>query len=185
VAIPFPSPITTERLLIRTPSAEDAEQLNEAIRETFDQLHRWMPWAPTVPSLEESLTVCNQMATKTGEEKDFALFCFDKQTGRFILASGCHPINLDIPSYMIGYWCRESEQGKGYTTEAVKAIRDAAFQTMKARRVEIRCEVENEASKRVAEKCGFPLEAKHQNDCRNALGNVASTYVFALTSDGA
>ena len=182
--IPFPSPLITERLIIRTPTPEDAEQLNEAVDETFEQLHRWMPWASVRQTLAQSVEFCTTMEAQAASGENFVLLCFDKLTGRFILASGLHPIKLEVPSYMIGYWCRQSEQRKGYTVEAVNAIRDAAFGVIKARRVEIRCETENLPSRLVAERCGFPLEGEHMNDCRNALGDVASTYVFALTAEG-
>lgn len=181
MSIPFPSPVTTDRLLIRTPRPEDAQALNGAALETWDQLKQWMPWATSLPSLEDSRDTCCRMATNTQEGRDYALFCFDRATGEFVLATGTHPRNPNVPSYEIGYWCRASYQGKGYVTEAVQALTQTCFEVMGARRIEIRCDARNEPSRAVAERCGYRLEGTFTNDCRDTAGLLRSTLIFAQT----
>ena len=177
----FPSPLVTERLIIRTPELGDAQMLNEAIRETWDGLYRWMPWAITPPTLEESVDTCRRMSSHTAEGDDYVLFCFERATGRFVMASGCHPKSWEVPAFEIGYWCRTSEQGKGFVTEAVLAITQAAFEVMGARRIEIRCDTDNTASRAVAERAGYKLNAEFACHRRNKLGELGGTYVFAQT----
>ena len=46
--LPFPFELETERLMIRSPSAADAQQLVEAIEETMDTLRLWMPWVTII-----------------------------------------------------------------------------------------------------------------------------------------
>ena len=58
----------------------------------------------------------------------------------------------------IGYWIDEGFSNRGITTEAVVAITDFGFQSLKLHRIEIALRPENEASKRVAEKAGFDFE---------------------------
>jgi RimJ/RimL family protein N-acetyltransferase len=183
VSQPFPTPLLTERLIIRAPAPEDAPALSNAIAETFDQLKLWMPWAQSPQTLDESRGVIDRMISKWIPMRDYVLFCFDRQTGEFVMAGGLHPVNLQVPSFHIGYWCRTSYQGKGYVTESVKAIRDAGFEIVGAKRIEIRCDARNSASRAVAERCGFPLEATMRNDCRDNDGALQSTAYYALTRD--
>ena len=175
----MPTLIQSERLLIRAPRPEDAPALNEAILETFDELYRWMPWARQRPTIEDSLEVCTRMAGNWADLKDFPLFAFEKQSGRFILASGCHARDPDVPSVEIGYWCRKSEQGKGYVTETVLAVTDVAFGQVGAKRIEIRCDSDNVKSAEVARRCGYILDAEFKNSRRNVLGELGSTPIFS------
>jgi len=182
---PFPTPLLTERLEIRRPVPEDAAALTAAIAETFDHLRLWMPWAQEPQTFEQSQSVIERMIAKWLPEQDYALFCFERESGAFVLAGGLHLVESSVPSFHIGYWCRKAYQGKGYVTEAVHAIRDAGFETVGARRIEIRCDARNVASQAVAERCGFRLEGTFQNDCRDQDGRLQSTMFYALTRDDA
>ena len=48
-------------------------------------------------------------------------------------------------------------------TEALNALTQYAFETLKAKRVEIRIDTENLKSRKVAERCGYELEATLEN----------------------
>lgn len=60
----------------------------------------------------------------------------------------------------IGYWIDQRYSNRGFTTAAVKALTDFAFQTLHLHRIEINLRPENEASRRVAEKAGYHLEGE-------------------------
>lgn len=55
-------------------------------------------------------------------------------------------------SYMVG---AIAARGKGYATEAVKALTDVAFRELGVLRVDARILAHNAASMRVVEKCGY------------------------------
>ncbi|MBQ6568743.1 MAG: GNAT family N-acetyltransferase, partial [Clostridia bacterium] len=55
----------------------------------------------------------------------------------------------------IGYGVLEEYQGQGYATEAVCAAVNRALQQPDITRVEAETEPDNQASRRVLEKCGF------------------------------
>ena len=61
----------------------------------------------------------------------------------------------------IGYGILEKYQGKGYATEAVKAISNWAFQESKVFSIEAETDDKNIASKKVLEKCGFVYTGKN------------------------
>lgn len=53
----IPERFESERLLIRSPLWGDGEAVNEGIRESLRELQSWMPWAQSIPAVEE--TECN------------------------------------------------------------------------------------------------------------------------------
>ncbi|MHB1111305.1 MAG: GNAT family N-acetyltransferase, partial [Devosia sp.] len=55
----------------------------------------------------------------------------------------------------LGYWLGEPYWGKGYMSEAVKALLDAAFATRQYPRIKSRALASNAASLNVLEKAGF------------------------------
>ena len=122
-----------------------------------------------------------QARVKYLERSDLRLLAFHKETGDVAASSGLHRINWTVPKFEIGYWAAEKYEGQGLITEAVQGIAAFAFDTLRAARVEIRCDPENTRSARVAEKCGFVLEARLKNDARDVSGNVRDTLIFART----
>lgn len=58
----------------------------------------------------------------------------------------------------IGYWTRSEARGHGVMTRALVLAARWAFDEGGAARVQLRADVENVASRRVAEKAGFKLE---------------------------
>ena len=73
-------------------------------------------------------------------------------------------IELDAPeySYCLGYYTKKSQRVKGYMTEAVKAVKEELFR-QGVSQVTIEVFPSNEASKRVASKCGFKLDGLYKD----------------------
>src|SRR5262249_4185470 len=84
-------------------------------------------------------------------------------------------IDWTVPKCEIGYWIRSSCARRGYATEAATALAALASGALGARRVEITCNARNAASRRVAEKSGFALEAVLANHRRDTAGALAPT----------
>ena len=58
----------------------------------------------------------------------------------------------------IGYWSSPDVRGRGITTRALQVFAEWAFLELGAERLQIRTDVENTPSRRVAEKAGFGYE---------------------------
>jgi RimJ/RimL family protein N-acetyltransferase len=181
INLDIPETIETERLLIRPPRPGDGKAMNEAVCESLDHLKRWMAWARHEPSVEEQEARSRRMAAafKTRSE-DIALYIFERKTGRLLGATGIHAIDWSVPRAEIGYWLRVGETGKGYITEAVRAVTDYAFTHFQAERIEIRCEPANKRSAAVAERCGYTLEGQLRNQMRDASGDLRDTLVYGM-----
>jgi RimJ/RimL family protein N-acetyltransferase len=170
-------PILTERLLLRIPQLEDAEQLNEAVTESIEDLRPWMPWAQSAPTLEESQQVCRSMNERAVAGTDNVIFGFDRKTGELVLSTGLHPRHPDSSALEIGYWCRSSKHGHGYVTEAVRALTPLAL-AMGAPLVIIRCDVRNVKSQAVALRCGYRLAVEKLEEDPLGGDRRMNWYVF-------
>ena len=181
INLDIPETIETERLLIRPPQPGDGPALNEAIRQSIDHLKRWMDWAQHEPPVEENEAFARRMAAsfKTRGD-DIALLIYERQSGCLLGATGMHAIDWSVPRVEIGYWVRDGETGKGYITEAVRAVTDYAFTHLQVERIEIRCEPDNQRSAAVAERCGYTLEGRLRNQMRNPAGDLRDTLVYGM-----
>ncbi|MGI9049716.1 MAG: GNAT family N-acetyltransferase, partial [Rubrobacteraceae bacterium] len=81
------------------------------------------------------------------------------------------------PKFEIGYWRRSRFAGQGYITEAVRGIAAFAFDT------EIRCDLRNHRSVKVAERASFTLEGELRNDTLAPDGTPRNTLVFSTISE--
>ena len=178
----LPLPHETQRLILRSPSPAYAAAIQEAVEESFAELHPWMPWAARLQSLDESKAYLERSEALFHSGEDFAVSGFLRDSGQFALGAGLHVRSWNVPKFEIGYWCRTSLQRRGYTTEAVTALTQIAFSQMGAMRVEIRCNSRNQRSRLVAERAGFRLEAELRSDDRANDGSLRDTIIYALYS---
>jgi RimJ/RimL family protein N-acetyltransferase len=81
----------------------------------------------------------------------------------------------------IGYWIRADARGQGATTRALVLLARAALEREEVERVQLRADVENVASRRVAEKAGFRLEGVLRSAHWNArLGRRQDWAMYSL-----
>ena len=77
--------------------------------------------------------------------------------GNFIGACDFHSVDYDLPSAEIGYWLAEEYTGKGYITEALKAMEDNFFKRG-FNRLTVVMDTENTPSEKVAIRLGYQKE---------------------------
>ncbi|MHB0999776.1 MAG: GNAT family N-acetyltransferase [Armatimonadota bacterium] len=177
--IDVPEEFESERLLIRVPRPGDGPALNAAVRESFDDLSPWMPWADHIPEVDESESNVCAAYEKYKSKTDFRLFLFRKDTGELVGGSGLHNVDWSVPKFDIGYWVRSSCAGQGYITEAVNAITEFAFQKLGAHRVGICMDTRNTRSRMVAERAGFEFEGTVRHDARSPDGTLRDIFVYS------
>ncbi len=180
ILLDFPDQIETERLIIRAPRPGDGPLLAEAVGQSQAHLLPWMPWAQRVPSAQEYEVVVREGIARWMRRENFWMMLVRKSDGRLIGGSGLHDPAWDVPRFEIGYWVHVDEEGKGYVSEAVRAITDFAFITLRAQRLQIRCDAQNARSRAVAERCGYTLEGRLRRDSRTPKGELRDTLIFGL-----
>lgn len=185
ILLDFPMPIQTERLLIRPPQLGDGSIINAAVVESYDVLKLIMPWAQTLPDIEDSEEFVRLVAAnwilKNNAEPYLPLSIFRLNTMEYIGGTGFHHINWDVPAFETGYWLNVRHQNQGFMTEAVNAIARYAFLELHAKRLEIRCDITNIRSKKIPERLGFHLEATLKKNRINQQTQAPSdTLIYAL-----
>lgn len=183
VLIEVPEQIVTERLVLAAPRAGLGQALNAAVCESLAELKPWMPWAQTAPSIEASEAVLRHQLAKFVLRSDLVYQIYaktaDGQAGRLLGGTGLHRLDWTVRRFEIGYWIRSSAEGQGFVSETVQALTRMAFETLHARRVEIRMDDDNLRSRAVAERCGFELEGVLRRDSLNPAGEPRDTRVYS------
>lgn len=183
ILLDIPSEIHTSRLTIRAPRPGDGPELCRAMNETFSELKPWMPWAQSPPTEAGSELNVRQAHLAYLERKELRLHLYLKGTETLVGSSGFHNIEWELPKFEIGYWCRTQFAGKGYITEAVRALTALAFDILGAQRVQVCLDTLNEASRRVAERVGYVFEVEQPNERVSGDGQVRHTYVYRLVPE--
>jgi RimJ/RimL family protein N-acetyltransferase len=113
----------------------------------------------------------------TGES---AFAVTDAETGRILGSIGVRFSDTgDVGE--IGYWMRSDARGRGVMTRALRLAAHWALEEGGAVRVQLRADVENVASRRVAEKAGFRLEGVLRSAHWNArLGRRQDWAMYSL-----
>ena len=174
-----PQTIETERLLIRAPRPGDGKALYDAIVASREHLSAWLTWAnwPNISAKRAEASVLRNRDRYLKSE-DMTMFIFLKENNTLIGGSGLHDPDWNVPKFEIGYWQHVDYGGHGYMTEAVNAIADLAFCQLGANRLQLECYPHNERSVRVAERCGFQLEARLANYRRHHQTNVLHDWLI-------
>src|SRR5713101_7687747 len=164
--------LETERLILRAPRFEDAEAIATLVndRRIAENTLR-IPHPYALADAQAFLTAAN-----TGDGEIVFLICTQDTTALGTTALGtaalgttalgatnlgttvlgcCGIAKLDGQTPEIGYWLGVPFWGKGYATEAARAVIDHAFGELGYDTLLAGARVSNPASRRVLEKCGF------------------------------
>jgi RimJ/RimL family protein N-acetyltransferase len=137
--------LATERLTLRAPRGDDVKAIALLAddRRVAENTMR-MPHPYGVSDAQQFVAGAN----KRGDEACFVIML----DGALIGACGVD-VRPDGPE--IGYWLGVPYWGRGYATEAVRAVIDHAFGDLGHEALQAGARVSNPASRRVLEKCAF------------------------------
>jgi [ribosomal protein S5]-alanine N-acetyltransferase len=149
----MPEQLETERLVLRKPRMDDARAMFEGWTQDRE-VTRYLTWRPheRIEQTQEFVQGC--IRAWEGETR-FPYLITLKKTGEVI---GIIDPRIEGPKVGIGYGAARAYWGKGYVTEATRAIIQWAFQQSSIYRVYATTDVENVASRRVMEKVGMQCE---------------------------
>ena len=174
----IPEQFETERLILRAPQFGDGAAVNDAIKESYESLNEWMKWADHIPEIEETEANVRKHRVNFLLRDSFTFYILDKFSGKFIGSCSLVRGDWQVRRFEIGYWIRQSASGRGYMSEAVEGLTQFAFRKLKANRIEIRCDTRNVASCRVAESCGYHLEAIFINNFIDPSGDLRDDCIY-------
>jgi len=184
ILIDLPMPIETPRLRIQPRFIGEGAIINPVVNRNLEHLKVWMPWAQEIQSLEESETHCRESFTQFISREEIVLSIYRKEDDALIGSTGFHDPNWKLRSFEIGYWIAKEYEGQGFISETVNALTRYAFEVLKARRLEIRCDEKNGRSLSVMTRVGFEVEGTLRNSGFAANGIDLRNTVITSRLDG-
>lgn len=159
---PAPPSLTTKRLVLAIPEAQDADRLLAyALRNDAPQ-RQWSP--PTPPdtfSQEATLQRISRMQSEwlAGTDVRFWLRLATEPQGAFMGAISLSGICRGaFRAARVGYHLDHEQERRGYMSEALAAVVRFAFDELCLHRLEANYIPENERSARVLKRAGFEFE---------------------------
>lgn len=153
----LPNAFETDRLEARLLTREDAPALLKTQQASEDILFQW--YGGGIAKKDQTLETITDFITDCANEFEARVFLhfgvFEKGSGDLLGCASLHTIGWNVPKGRIGYWMRPDKSGKGYATEIANALTRYAFEFCKFERLEIRAEVNNPASGKVADKLNY------------------------------
>jgi RimJ/RimL family protein N-acetyltransferase len=158
----------------------DRDALLEAIAASHEHLRRWMPWAQAPPTEESVLRFLIPAVVNFGADHagDYAITLVD--SGRFVGGCGLLP-RIGPRALEIGYWLDVRWVGRGFATEAVTLLTDAALTIDDVDRVEIHCDQANVRSAAVPERLGYHLD-RIETDEIGVPGETGRSMIWVATT---
>ncbi len=122
--------LTSDRLLLRTLTLEDAEAIYAAVCESKAELVRWLPWCQGDYSINDTFEFLQGRAAAHAREREYAFAIVERDSGRFLGATGVNQYDSLARRVNLGYWLRTSATGRGYATEATEMVVHWAFEAL-------------------------------------------------------
>lgn len=169
--------VRTERLLLRPGWSQDAPALFEAIAdERIVRNLATAPW-PYRPENAEAWLATERKAT----EPSLLVFRCARGAPELIGAVGFG--RKPAGGIEFGYWIARRHWGRGYATEAGRAILAAARHSLRLKRLDAGHFLDNPASGRVLEKLGFRATGRIVPHFSAGRGEAAPCRLFELDLD--
>ena len=162
-----PGTVRTDRLLLRCWHPDDATSLLPILEANQAHLANWIPAAVATPAPLPllALRLAGYAADfRAGNNWRFGMFSPDgvETFGEVSLfprnETGRVPLR-EADRLEIGYWLRADATGRGYASEASRAMISLAGTLPGVRCVEIRCDSRNQPSAAIPQRLGFRLTA--------------------------
>lgn len=170
--------IRTPRLLLRPGWAEDAAALHRAIGD--ERIVRNLaraPW-PYARTDAEAYLAAEQMADSP------SLLIFRRTAAAPELVGGIGFAPRDNGETEFGYWIARAHWGRGFATEAGRAVIAAARDSLRIERLHAGHFLDNPASGRVLEKLGFRATGRIALRHSEGRGESAPCRLFELALSG-
>jgi RimJ/RimL family protein N-acetyltransferase len=147
-----------QRLLVRPFQPSDARQMYEAARASIEQLCEWMTWCRADYSIKDAELFVSTCARAWQKGEHFSFAIIDAQSGTFLGSAGLNHLNFTHKLGNLGYWIRNSANGRGVATAAVHRVAEFGLMELGLHRLEFLVPALNFASQRVAQKVGAKFE---------------------------
>lgn len=169
--------ISTERLVLRPPHADDAEELAYlADNLKIARMLAHMPHPYTIRDAERFIA-----NSQEGIGRACIYSITEAATGKFLGVGSLHMVEGEASPRM-GYWIGEPFWGKGYATEAARALIDLYFKVTNRPVLRVSARIDNDASKSIIQKCGG-RHVSRQKAMHPLLGEIQELDDYEITRE--
>ncbi|HEX7097575.1 MAG TPA: GNAT family protein, partial [Acidimicrobiales bacterium] len=168
-----PLTLSDGHVVLRTPEERDAPAVTACVRESLDSLSRWLTWASADYDEAAALRWIRRQRDPT--EVAFLI----EENGTIAGSCGLNRVDRANQNANLGYWLRPDHTGRGLATRAARLVARHGLTTLGLHRIEIVMAVDNDASRRVAERLG----AVHEGTLRGRLwlhGRFHDMHMYSL-----
>jgi RimJ/RimL family protein N-acetyltransferase len=166
--------IETARLVMRAPSKRDLDGIVELANNLkVAQMTATIPHPYTKKDAESWLE-------KVSSGRGHSMVLFVKGEKRVLVGVAGFGHRGEEYNPEIGYWIGETHWGRGFATEASRALIDHAFSETGIDALSASCRINNASSRRVIDKCGFQWVGAGLNQVK-ALGASVPVDRFVLS----
>jgi ribosomal-protein-serine acetyltransferase len=176
----LPDELRGERIVLRPYRHGDGATFFAAVDRHREELKTWVAWVDRYRTPDDAEAYVRRMAGKwlTREALIVGIWTLD---GEYCGGTGFHGFDWSVPSLELGYFLHRDARGRGYGAEAVRLVTEWGRHGLGARRIWASCDVQNDRSWRLLERCGYRREAHLRNECRDHHGVLRDTYRYAVT----
>jgi RimJ/RimL family protein N-acetyltransferase len=147
-----PEPLTDGVVTLRPWNPDDAAAIVSAFADPESAY--WMHQVPQPYDEQDALAYIRAMKAAWRAGSGGALAVVDAG-GEVVGSIGLSVVDAHLEIVEVGYWASPAARGRGLTTRALRVLSEWLLETAGAARLQIRADVLNAASIRVAEKAGF------------------------------
>lgn len=175
-----PTEIVAGRYQLRPPSARDVPDMMELSRDPDVAL-----WNPIASGADEETAQAWAERYADWDGGRSPLFgVYEAVEGRLLALVSLHKIDFGLSAAELGYRVAPWARGRGVATMALGTVSQWAFGALELTRLQLIHAVENAASCRVAEKCGFRHEGTTRSSYRYGDGELHDEHIHGrLVSD--
>jgi RimJ/RimL family protein N-acetyltransferase len=148
--------IETTRLILRPFKETDWEGVH--VYGSDPKVCEFMEWGPNSPGESKDFVRRSIRLAKQYPRSGYEYAMEDKTDGRLIGSIGLYIHEPRRQQALMGYTLARDCWGRGFATDASKAMLNYGFQELKLHRISAMCDVRNIASFRVMEKSGMRRE---------------------------
>ena len=141
--------ISTDRLVLRPPHIDDVEEMTLLANNI--NVARMLAHMPHPYNAADAEKFISNALRNDGGASIYSIT--EGETGRLIGVGSLHEGVSQKEPHM-GYWIGEPYWGKGYATEAARALVDLYFKVTNRPVLLVSARTNNEASKKIIQKCG-------------------------------
>lgn len=145
--------LSDETVTLRSTVEADATDVAAAVRASLPTLRPWMPWATDNYGPDDAIQWITGAIDPTAVQ-----FVIVDPDGSIAGAAGLNRFDRPNRRANLGYWLRPDRTGRGYATAATSLIAAHGLDDLALERVEVIMPVDNEPSRRVAQRAGALYE---------------------------